>query len=66
MQTLMKGLKNETVLINWNKRPDLVLGDTFSLAATCTEDFDENEISVINKVLIIELKKGGYKINVMR
>ncbi len=62
MKDLMEGIKNENASINWNKRPDLVLGETCSLAATCTEDFDENDISVINKVLIIELKKGGYKI----
>lgn len=62
IEGLMKGIKKENTSINWRKRPDLVFCDTFSIAATCTEDIDQNEIAIINNVLIIELKKGGFKI----
>lgn len=62
MKTLIEGERKVDTSINWNKRPDLVLAEDFSLSATCTEDFDDNDILVIQKVLIIELKKGGFTI----
>ncbi|MCH5279138.1 MAG: ATP-binding protein [Christensenellaceae bacterium] len=62
MQTLLKGQKRDSADINWSKRPDLVIGSDYTLSPTCTEEPDENEIFVINKVLIIELKKGGFSI----
>lgn len=62
LQTLLKGQRNENVNINWSKRPDLVIGNDFTISATCTEEADKNEIFVINKVLIIELKKGAFTI----
>ena len=62
LQTLLKGQRNENVDINWSKRPDLAIGSDFTLSSTCTEEADENEIFVISKVLIIELKKGGFTI----
>ena len=57
LQTLLKGQRNENVDINWSKRPDLVIGSDFTVSSTCIEEADENEIFVISKVLIIELKK---------
>lgn len=62
MQTLLKGQKRDSTDINWSKRPDLVVGSDYTLSSTCTEEPDENEIFVINKILIIELKKGGSSI----
>lgn len=66
LSTVMKGLLDsdtkEDTSINWNKRPDLIFTPEFSLSATCTEDFDQNDIAFINRILIIELKKGGFKI----
>lgn len=62
IEELMKGIKKESTSINWRKRPDLVFCDSFSIAATCTEDIDKNGIAIINNVLIIELKRGGFKI----
>ncbi len=62
MQTLLKGQKRDGADINWSKRPDLIIGSDYTLSSTCTEEPDENEIFVINKVLIIELKKGGFSI----
>lgn len=62
IKDLMMGIKKESPSINWRKKPDLVFCDTFSIAATCTEDIDKNGIALINNVLIIELKRGGFNI----
>lgn len=57
----VKAKKNE--FINYKKRPDLIaLGDS-SLGATCVETFDpESRLSKITNILLIELKRGGYRI----
>lgn len=49
---------------NHRKRPDIVVaGDsTFSITGTVTYD-SENAISAVNKILIIELKKGGSNLS---
>ncbi|WP_444659095.1 ATP-binding protein [Caproiciproducens sp. R2] len=62
LQSLLMSQRKENVSVNWSKRPDLTLGSDFTLSATCTEDVDENEVFMINKILIIELKKGGFTI----
>lgn len=62
LKTLLQGQRNENVDINWAKRPDLVIGSDFTLSSVCVEEVDENEISIIDKILIIELKKGGFTI----
>lgn len=54
---------NKGVFNNPRKRPDIVVLPESTLSVTGTECFDnESELSVVNKVLIIELKKGGYKL----
>lgn len=63
LEDLLKSQRNQTLEINWRKRPDLVIGNDFTLSSTCTEEVDDNEISFISKILIIELKKGGYCID---
>jgi len=62
MKTFFDGKRKNTLDINWQKRPDLVVGADFTLGATCTEDFDENDIAYVDNILIIELKKGGFEI----
>ena len=62
VQTLLQSKRKEIVDINWSKRPDLVIGSDFSLSCVCTEDVDENEVFLIDKILIIELKKGSFTI----
>lgn len=62
LKTLLQGQRKENVDINWAKRPDLVIGSDFTLSSVCIEDVDENEIFIIDKILIIELKKGGFTI----
>jgi hypothetical protein len=57
-----KKLKN-TDFNNNKKRPDIVVMGNSTFSITATTDFDqENGLSAIKKVLIIELKKGGFKI----
>lgn len=64
LSTVMKGLLDgelkEATTINWNKRPDLVFASDRTVSATCIEEIDDNEISYIDRILIIELKKGGF------
>ena len=62
LQDILNGQRNEKVEVNWAKRPDLVIGRDFSLSSNCTENTDNNEIITIEKVLIIELKKGKFTI----
>lgn len=62
MKELLDGeLKGDTT-INWNKRPDLVIASDYTISATCTEAFDDNDIAYVDRILIIELKKGGFTI----
>ena len=62
MKDLLESMRKEDTSINWDKRPDLVLTSDSSVSATCSEQFDENDIAYIDRILIIELKKGGFKI----
>ena len=58
------GKKIDKTLFNNNrKRPDIVVMGNSTFSITGTIDFDhENGISNINKILIIELKRGGFKL----
>ncbi len=62
MKDLLDGELKENTTINWSKRPDLVIASNQTLSATCIEEFDDNSIAYIDKILIIELKKGGFNI----
>ena len=68
LQTVMKTLFNGKIKcghnINLQKRPDIVvLADNSTVSITGTEDFSsETDLIVINKVLIVELKRGGFEI----
>ncbi|MDC7239594.1 MAG: hypothetical protein PQJ50_04460, partial [Spirochaetales bacterium] len=54
---------NEEEFINHKKRPDLVILSDSSLAVTCTEGFNpESGLSEVQTILIIELKRGGFKL----
>jgi len=63
LRDILQSERKENLDINWAKRPDLVIGDSFSISSTCTEEVDENEVMVVNKILIIELKRGGFTIS---
>lgn len=62
MKELLDGQLNENTTINWSKRPDLVFASDQTISATCIEEIDDNDISYVDKILIIELKKGGFRI----
>ncbi|TWV12397.1 ATP-binding protein [Bacteroidaceae bacterium HV4-6-C5C] len=60
---LFKGKAIQRQDINYKKRPDIVCLDHSTMAITGTEEFaTETELSTINKILIIELKRGGFNI----
>ncbi|MFV8269373.1 ATP-binding protein [Flavobacterium sp. GT2N3] len=55
---------DKSVFNNNKKRPDLVVMGNSTLSITGTVSFDkENSLPSINKILIIELKKGGFKLS---
>ncbi|GHU61452.1 hypothetical protein AGMMS49983_01190 [Clostridia bacterium] len=62
MKEFFQNKKNVTTEINWSKRPDLVIAADFSVGVSSVDEFDENEILKVSKILIIELKKGGFEI----
>ncbi|MFH6951312.1 ATP-binding protein [Flavobacterium sp. FlaQc-51] len=48
---------------NNKKRPDIVVMGDSTFSITATTDFDhENGLSAIKRILIIELKRGGFKL----
>jgi len=65
-KNLFKKIKNinNDLSLNLKKRPDLViLPDDTTISLTGIEEFNSNDgISCIGKILLIELKKGGFKI----
>lgn len=67
LQTVIKTLFNKRIDnsdVKINKRPDIVvLADKSSVSVTGTEDVaSDTNLVVVNKVLIIELKRGGFEI----
>lgn len=68
MQTVVRQLfdkkPNFTKDIKITKRPDIVvLADDSTISLTGTEDYaQESDLVEINKVLIIELKRGGFEL----
>lgn len=54
---------DRTVFNNHQKRPDIVVMGNSTFSINCTNDFDtDTGISNIKKILIIELKRGGFKL----
>lgn len=52
------------VFNNHKKRPDIVVLSNSTLSVTGTETFEsESSLSTVNKILLIELKKGGSKLS---
>lgn len=60
MKELLDGELKENTTINWRKRPDLVVAADHTISATCVEEIDDNDIACVSRILIIELKKGGF------
>ncbi len=54
---------DKSVFNNHKKRPDIVVAGDSTFSITGTVDFDNsNGITNISKILIIELKRGGFKL----
>lgn len=54
---------DRNVFNNSKKRPDIVVMGNSTFSINCTDDVDtDSGISNIKKILIIELKRGGFKI----
>jgi hypothetical protein len=67
LQTVVKKLFDKEiqkdVFTNYRKRPDLVALSKSTLSITGTEIFDNDTgLAIVNKILIIELKRGGFKL----
>ena len=69
--TIIKGLFKESeydldAVANPRKRPDIVCLKSFTMRAVCTErnDSEAGEIMKPDQILIIELKRGGYEIDI--
>lgn len=64
LQTIAKHVLHveDADFINPQKRPDLVVKGDRVYSITGTESYDNDEISTIEKILIIELKRGGFTI----
>jgi hypothetical protein len=52
---------DRSAFINNKKRPDLVALQNSTLSITGIANFD-NQLTTINKILVIELKRGGFKL----
>lgn len=61
MEIVFKKKFKKENFINSSKRPDIVVGDNSSISSLGLEEFSE-EIKITKKVLLIELKKGGFEI----
>lgn len=66
LQTVIKSLLKDNLIendnINYKKRPDLVCLQDYLISTTGTETFDESNTPDVSKILLIELKRGGFKI----
>ena len=64
LQTIAKHVLHveDANFINPQKRPDLFVKGDRLYSITGTESYDTDEISAIEKILIIELKRGGFTI----
>ena len=63
VETVFKKKIGKEVFNNHRKRPDIVVLNDATASITGTEIFDiESGLSTVNKVLIIELKRGKFKL----
>ncbi|MTK52646.1 MAG: ATP-binding protein [Paludibacter sp.] len=63
VETVFKKKIGKEVFNNHKKRPDIVVLQDSTASITGTEIFDtDSNLATLNKVLIIELKRGGFKL----
>lgn len=64
VQIIFKTEIQKDVFNNHRKRPDIVVLSNATISVTGTEMFDsDSRLSNVNRILIIELKKGGSKLS---
>ncbi|MGA2298574.1 MAG: hypothetical protein ABSG15_13595 [FCB group bacterium] len=64
VETVFKKKIKKEIFKNYKKRPDIVILENSTLSVTGIEGFDpDTDLNIINRILIIELKKGAYKLN---
>lgn len=54
---------NDACFIEPTRRPDLIVKGEFTYGLTGIEEIDDNDISSLKKILLIELKRGGFVID---
>lgn len=63
VQTVFKKKIGKEVFNNHRKRPDIVVLNNSTASVTGIENFDhDSNLSTLNKILIIELKRGGFNL----
>ena len=64
VEIVFKKKVKKDVFNNHKKRPDIVVLSNSTLSVTGTETYDsDSSLSQVNKILLIELKKGGSKLS---
>ena len=64
VEKVFKTKIQKDVFNNHRKRPDIVVLSDSTLSITGTEIFDSNSnLTTVNRVLLIELKRGGFKLS---
>ena len=64
VEIVFKKKVKKDVFNNHKKRPDIVVLSNSTLSVTGTETYDsDSSLSKVNKILLIELKKGGSKLS---
>ena len=63
VEAVFKTKVQHGVFNNHRKRPDIVVLQDSIMSVTGTDSFDpDSHLSTINKILILELKRGGFKL----
>jgi hypothetical protein len=64
VEKVFKTKINKSIFNNHRKRPDIVVLNDSTLSITGTEVFDSSSnLTTVNRVLLIELKRGGFKLS---
>ena len=64
VEIVFKTKIDKKVFNNHRKRPDIVVLPNSTISITGTESFDlDSSLSTVNRILLIELKKGGSKLS---
>lgn len=63
MSQLFQKKVSKDAFYNARNRPDIIVIENSTLSAVCSEEFDDNSaLTKMKRVLIIELKRGGFSI----